>query len=411
VNLENKDKAWVSDLKAILKSKKALYTGGALLLIVLGRAGINLILNRAPEITAPTVNATTPEVRSLDSSLSLPANMEAIEQASLFAHVGGYLKKLYVDEGDKVTAKQLLADIDAPDIVEDYNNRKADFGFKEVTRNRYLELVKEKVISQQEFDSIDAAYNEAKAKFNNAAQNLAYTHITAPFSGSIARRFKYPGDMISVSSKEDQKPIFLLVNESTLRVAVNVPQVEISSINDQDSVDIRVDSFPTETFAGKVSRIDALLDPSTKTERVLIDIENPDNKLRAGMFASVILHFKHRDNAITIPNEAVESVGDKNFVYVNQNSKVKKVPVILGLKQDEYVEVLDGIKPTDHVILKGLVALADGMAVKEKMMEHKEAPVATSGPDQAPEKKINEQPMDPKKEVPDQPPETASAGK
>ncbi len=360
-------KSWIEDLKVIIKSKRTFFILCLMVGLVFGRLGINFFLNQKHGDGIPIVNSTTPELRTLESNLSLPGNMEAIEQASLYAHVGGYLKKIYVDEGDKVKEGQLLADIDAPDIVDEYNNRKADYKFKTVTRDRYLSLVKEQVISQQEFDSIDAAYNEAQAKFNTAQQNMAYTHIKAPFSGSIARRFKYPGDLISVSSKDDQNPIFLLVNEEELRVVISVPQVEISNIKSEDLVDIRVDSFPGQTFKGKVSRIDALLDTSTKTERVLIDIENPENKLRAGMFASVILHSLHRDNAITVPMEAVETQGDKHFAYLNVEGTVKKIPVVLGIKQDDSVEVTDGIKMGDHVILHGLTVLADGMKIKEKL--------------------------------------------
>jgi membrane fusion protein (multidrug efflux system) len=369
MNLEQDEKHWTHEFKAIVKSKRALLVFFLLLGLVFGRIGINFFLNRKHGDGIPIVNTVVPEVKSLDENLSLPGNMEAIEQASLFAHVGGYLKKIYVDEGDKVKEGQILADIDAPEIVDEYSKLKADFQFKTVTRDRYLELVKQEVISQQEFDSITAAYDEAKAKFSTAASNIAYTHIKAPFDGSIARRFKYPGDLISVSSKDDQNPIFLLVNEKKLRVVINVPQVEISNISSGALVDIRVDSFPTEVFKGMVSRIDALLTESTKTERVLIDIENADGRLKAGMFGSVILHFKHRDNAITVPTEAVEVKDDKSFVFLFQDGKVKEVPVVVGITQDANTEIIEGVKPTDHLILHGLVTLSDGMRVKETVMK------------------------------------------
>jgi RND family efflux transporter MFP subunit len=403
---QNQSKSWVEDLKIIIKSKKTIFILFLLLGVVFGRLGINFFLNQKHGDGIPIVNTITPEVKTLESNLSLPGNMEAIEQASLYAHVGGYLKKIYVDEGDKVKEGQLLADIDAPDIVDEYNNRKADFKFKTVTRDRYQELVKEQVISQQEFDSIDAAYNEAKAKYNTAEQNMAYTHIKAPFTGSIARRYKYPGDLISVSSKDDQNPIFLLVNEEELRVVINVPQVEISNIKAEDLVDIRVDSFPGQTFKGKVSRIDALLDTSTKTERVLIDIENPENKLRAGMFASVILHSLHRDNAITIPLEAIETQGDKNYAYLDEGGSVKKIPVTLGIKEDDSVEVLDGIKMGDHLIVHGLTILSDGMKIKEKLL----APAQRSSPSSNPADKT-EEPTMPAKNIAPESDKTASTQK
>ena len=219
-------------------------------------------------------------------------------------------------------------------------------------------------ISQQEFDNVDATFAEARARFNTASANMEYTRIKSPFSGSIARRYKYPGDLITTGPKGQENPIFLLVNEKQLRVAVNIPQSDLANVAVGGAVDIKVDSFPDAKFQGTVSRLDALLDEATKTQRVLIDLDNSNGKLRAGMFANVVMHFQHRDNAITIPNDLVESAGDQRFVYIYEEGKAKKASVTLGAKDGESVEVLDGIKNTDMVIHRGMIALSDGMVVQ-----------------------------------------------
>jgi len=362
--LREKEKTWMTELTTLVRSKRVVQVVGIFIFLIVLRVGSNFLFRESLQNVVLSVHVTKPTKQAMDASLTLPGNMEAVEMASLFSHIAGYLKKIYVDEGDEVKQGQLLADIDAPDIIDEYNKVKSALDFKTVTRTRYKELLDDKVISEQEFDAVDSAYSEEKSRFEAAAANMGYTHIRAPFAGSIARRFKYPGDLISSAAKGDQSPIFLLVNESRLRVVINVPQSDLASVNIGSPVDIRVDTFPDMKFTGTVSRLDNLLEASTKTQRVLIDIENKDKKLHAGMFGSVILHFQHREDALTIPGMAVEAEGDKHFVFLVRDGKAKRTPVTVGATQGDRVEVVDGLKSDDIVILKGTTELNDGLEVQ-----------------------------------------------
>jgi RND family efflux transporter MFP subunit len=354
---------WKRGLLGILRSRGTLATFGALALLVGLRLGVNWYDHRSLAVAIPTVRVVRPALRALDRSISLPGDVEAIEQAKLYSHISGYLKKIYVDEGDTVKAGQLLADIDAPDVVEEYNKAKADADLKEETETRYKELLAGKVVSQQEFDTLAAAAREAHARLENASANMEYTRIRAPFAGSIARRYVYPGDLISEATRGgDQPPIFLLVNEARLRVTTNVPQNETAKIHMGYPVDIEVDSLPGTKFHGRITGIDAMLDETTKTQRVLIDIDNPDLKLRAGMFASIVLHLEHVDGALTVPREALQGA-DKPFVYVVADGRVHARPVTLGISEQEFSQVTAGLSPDESVVLAGGQSLVDGAAV------------------------------------------------
>jgi RND family efflux transporter MFP subunit len=355
---------WLKEIRKLAASPKARKWLMIFVGLIAARFAVNFIFRDRPKDMVLSVHVVHPVRESLDSSLTLPGNIEALEQASLYAHVAGYLKKIYVDEGDRVKKGQLLAEIDAPDILDEYNKLKAGYNFKKITRDRYKDLLDDHVISQQEFDSVDSAYNEEKAKLHNSEANVEYTHIRAPFTGSIARRYKWPGDLIEVTTKGDQNPIFLLVNEEKLRIAINVPQSNLSDVKLGSPVDIKVDTFADEVFKGEVSRLDSLLDESTKTQRVLIDIVNSEGKLHAGMFVSVILHFQHKDDVLTIPMAAVDKQGDKAFVFIHDNGKAKRVSITLGLSEEEKVEVASGLSPNDEVILKGTVPPVDGASVQ-----------------------------------------------
>jgi RND family efflux transporter MFP subunit len=355
---------WTHETLRILRSRNSKIFFAVVGGLVVLRLGSNWIFKSRQHDEIPRVTITKPEVGSMDQTLSLPGNIEAIEQASLFAHVNGYLKKIYVDEGDTVKKGQLLAEIDAPDVVQEFNKAKAEFNLKNVTDQRYRELLKEKVVSEQEFDNVDAEANEAKARFDNAAANLSFTHIVAPFSGAIARRFKYPGDLISSNSRTgSDQPLFILVNEKSLRVAINVPQIEVAKIHPADRVDIRVDAYPNRKFEGVVSRLDDLLDDATKTQRVLIDLNNADGSLHAGMFATAILHIKDVGSAISVPKDCILNEGDKNFVFLAKDGKAYRQEVKLGMELGTRVQVIEGIKPTDSVVWLGSAVLKDGSPI------------------------------------------------
>ena len=358
-------KDWKKELVDILRSRWTLAAFGSFALLVGLRLGANWYEHRSLAVVVPSVRVTQPTLRAVDRSISLPGDVEAIEQARLYSHISGYLKKIYVDEGDSVKAGQLLADIDAPDIVQEYNKAKADANLKDETLKRYRELLAGKVISQQEFDTLEADAREAQARLENASANMDYTRIRAPFSGSIARRYVYPGDLISEATRGgDQPPIFLIVNESRLRVSTNLPQNETGKIHLGYPVDIEVDSLPGKLFHGAISRIDAMLDENTKTQRVLIDIDNPDLKLRAGMFASIVLHVEHVDGALTVPREALQGPADQPFVDVVVDGRVHARPVKVGIMEQEFAQIAAGISPGDHVILAEGQSYADGAAVR-----------------------------------------------
>jgi RND family efflux transporter MFP subunit len=363
---------WKIELKRISKLRSVHYTAAALVALLALRVGINLILHHKAKDVTTVVEIVHPTARTIDNSLSLPGNFEAIEQASMYAHIAGYLKKIYVDEGDKVKKGQLMATIDAPDATQEYNRAKADADLGNVTLKRNRELLKENVISQQEFDTVNASAQNAQARLDNAIANVNYMQIRAPFDGNVARRFKYPGDLIEIGGKGNETPLFIVVNEDTLRMAINVPQIDVTRIQIGFTVDIAVDALAGTVLHGSVSRLDDLLDSSTKTQRALIDIPNPSNKLHAGMFATITLHLDHKDNALAIPKEAVtqDTISGKSWVWAVKDGKLTRITVTLGIRDQNWAEVLTGLTATDSVVLSSSDSFAEGTAVDTREAKH-----------------------------------------
>ncbi len=355
---------WRRELAAILRSKPALYALGSLAFLVVLRLGVNWLARGGKKAQIPTVLAIHPALREMDKVLSLPANIEAIEEAKLYAHASGYIQDVYHDEGDYVKAGTLLADINDPDAVQAYNQAKANYKLQKETRARYAELLKGNVISEQEYDTIAAAAAEAKAQLNAAKANVEYARIRAPFTGSIARRYMYVGDLVTSSSQPGKAtPIFLMVNESRLRIAVYVPQSAIDGIHIGDPVSIRVDDLPGRVFHGAVSRIDAQLNVGTKTERVLIDIKNKSGKLHAGMFVTVGLLIRRDKNALTVPLDAVLGPQSNPYVDTVVNGRIVPKPVKIGFSNLNFVEISKGLSLGDIVAIPGAIEVSKGERV------------------------------------------------
>lgn len=364
--------AWKNELKRIARSKPFIYAAAGLAGLLILRVGVNLIIHGRVKEVKSVVEIVHPAPRTIDNSLSLPGNFEAIEQASMYAHIGGYLKKILVDEGDKVKKNQLMAVIDSPDAVQEYKRAKAEADLQAVTLKRNEELVKENVISQQEFDTVTAAAEKAQARLENAVANVNFTEIRAPFDGSVARRFKYPGDLIEVGGKGNENPLFIVVNESTLRIAINVPQIDVTRIHIGYTVDIVVDALAGTVLHGGVSRIDDLLDSSTKTQRILIDIPNPDKKLHAGMFGTVTLHLDHKENALAIPRDSIvpDPVSGKSWAWVVKDGKLQRVALTLGVHDANWIEIASGLSPQDSVVVSSSESFTEGTAVDSREVKH-----------------------------------------
>jgi len=360
---------WKVESLKVLKSKPAVITISVALGLVFLRLGVNYFMEKENVKVQNLIAVVHPSIKKMDKTLTLPGNVEAIQQANIFSHVSGYLKKILVDEGDKVKENQLLAEIDAPDVVQEFNKVSAENDLKQKIRTRYKDLVADRVISQQEYDVVDADANESAARLSNARANVEYTRIRAPFAGSIARRFKYPGDLISVGaqSRGNESAIFVLVNEKLLRVAINVPQSDIGDLQIGNLVDISFSSTEVRVVQGKISRIDSLLDESTKTQRVLIDLDNKDGLLHAGMFATVTLHFRTNEHALVVPKESVfEMSGKEAFAWKVVDGKLQKTHIRMGIQANDLVEIAEGLTETDVVVAKASPLFTEGSAVVPK---------------------------------------------
>jgi len=301
--------------------------------------------------------------------VTLPGNVMAYQEATLYAKVAGYLKMIAVDKGDNVKTGDVLAEIEAPEMVADLVKEKAEAEAAAMDFRRVSEAQRKAsdLVTPQTMDTAKAKADVARAGVQRIETLLDYAKITAPFAGVITKRWADRGALIPAatsSSAAKSAAVVTLMDFSTVRVDVAVPDTEAPLVKKDLPVKVTVNELPGRNFGGTITRFAYALDESTKTMATEIEIANPDLALRPGMWANVQIDLQKKTDAQLLPAEALVTEKDKMSVFVVRDRKAQKVPIKTGFDDGINVEVTGGLTPKDAVILAGKQAVTDGQPVK-----------------------------------------------
>ncbi len=328
----------------------------------------------------PRVTVAAAHPSPADNERVLPGTALPLLEAGLFPRATGYIKSRLVDIGDRVQAGQLLAVIDAPDIDDQLHQAKAnleqakanlvlneaDAHLAQVTLKRSLQINKTAggAVAQQEVDRETAKLQTATASVTaaraaiqvNQAAVQRYTDlqsfekITAPFPGVITARNIDAGDLVTADSTA--RELFHLMRTDTLRVFVNVPQVFATGIQVGLQAAVYQRDNPSRQFAGKVTRTADALDPNTRTLLTEVQVPNPDNALRPGMYLQVKFVFRRVTPSLRIPAAAiVVRNGPRRVAVLDAQHAVHYRDVHLGRDFGDQIEVLAGLNAGDTVVV------------------------------------------------------------
>jgi len=301
--------------------------------------------------------------------ITVPGNVMAYQEATLYAKVAGYLRTISVDKGDSVKEGALLAEIEAPEMLADLVKAMAEAEAAQLDYKRVTEAQKKAsdLVMPQTVDAARAKSGVAVAGVQRIETLLSYAKITAPFSGVITKRWVDPGALIPAatsSSAAKSAAVLTLMDFTTVRIDIAVPDTEAPFVKKDLSVKVTVDELPGRSFAGTITRFAYALDEATKTMTTEIEISNPDLALRPGMWASVEIELQKKENALLVPAETLVTEKNKNSVFVVRDNKAQKVSVTTGFDDGVNVEILKGCGPNDAVIIAGKQSVTDGQKVQ-----------------------------------------------
>lgn len=182
--------------------------------------------------------------------------------------------------------------------------------------------------------------------------------VESPIKGIVGRLLVDIGSNVTPAT-----PVALVVDMDKAQINLSIPEIYVSKISLGQDAQVTTDAYPDKTFTGKISQISPVLDEETRSAPIEILIDNPDHCLKPGMFAKVSLVTEERGRALTVYKEAVMGTNGDRYVYVVRDGQARKQPVKLGMRVGQNMEVEDGLKAGEKVVIMGQQKLIDGSAV------------------------------------------------
>jgi RND family efflux transporter MFP subunit len=320
-----------------------------------------------------------------------PGTVLGYEQANIFARATGYISTRNVDIGSKVRAGDVLAIISAPDLDQQLEQARAQLlelraaveqakslvELGRVTSARSTKLAKENSIAIQQADTDRLTWESQKAAVAVAEASVVaqqatvdrlvtltgYEKVTALFNGVITGRFIDVGDLVQANANSGTS-MFSMVHSDVIRIQTYVPQDQAFGLAPGVDAVVRVPEIPNRTFPGKVTMIAGALQPGTRTLLTEIDVPNPDGALTAGTYCTVELRIPRRTPSFIVPADAIIFNQNGLNVAAVQNDTVHMQKITITRDLGHEVEVADGVKNGDRLILNPPVDLQDGSKVK-----------------------------------------------
>jgi RND family efflux transporter MFP subunit len=369
--------------------------------------------------SAVTETAIVPVARigrtTITARTLLTAEFQPFQEIEVMAKVAGYLRSIKVDLGDHVREGQVLAELEIPEMndevaraaamveqtgaeiqaaADELQRTESAHQIAHISFARLQEVAKREpgLIPQQELDEIhsrdlmaEAQVASAKSKMRVEQQKTRvaradetrlktlrnYVTITAPFSGTVTKRYANSGSMIQsgIASQSQAMPLVRLSQISTLRLSLPVPESLVSTISAGQMVQVHVKSMG-RNFDGRVARFSAKVDWATRTMVTEVDVPNSPGLLMPGMYAEVSMETKKHEDVLAAPLEAIERAGAVSRVYaVDKSGMVRILPVQLGLEDSGRVEIVSGLQEGDYVVTGRRAGLNAGDKVTPRIAD------------------------------------------
>jgi RND family efflux transporter MFP subunit len=327
---------------------------------------------KVPAERAINVQVKAVETKSLRPFIETIGSLKAFEQVVASSEIEGILRTTNVEEGAFVSKGALLATVEDRDYASELRrvefalkqaeatlvNTKAEFGRKET-------LYKEELVTKQQFDDVamrmavaDAELERSRAALAIARERYSKTRILAPMSGYISEKKISQGEYV-----RNGTPLYVLVQIDPMKLLFTVSEKEIGRLKINQEVQLRVDAYPEKEFRGRVSIIYPTMDERTRSLQVEARVSNPDRLLKPGLFAKVILYTAEAKDTLVVPVTSVLYEGKKLKVFVTEGEQAKERIIQVGNKYDDLLEVKDGLKSGEMLVVAGQQNLSEGAKV------------------------------------------------
>jgi RND family efflux transporter MFP subunit len=333
---------------------------------------IQEILARMRGGPAVPVSVQPVERKNLNSYLVLNGIVEPERKIEIFSRLSAYVKKIMKEEGAYVKENDILALLDDTEIKIIYEQAKialeqAKLSLEEAEKTylRYQELIKKDLISEQEFQTQEAQYKQRQLdhenrneSYKNLQLQLNWTKIRALSEGYITERLIEVGDRVNANSQ-----VYTIEDFKPLLIRVAVPTSDAIKVEPGMPAEVMTDILKGTVFKGDVKLINPRIDIQTGTVKVTVEVYDESLRLKPGMFVEVRIAIGAKENVLVIPRKAILYKQNKTYAFVLNRNQVSQREIVLGLTEEDYVEVTSGLKPGDVIVTVGVEGLEEGQRV------------------------------------------------
>jgi multidrug efflux system membrane fusion protein len=275
---------------------------------------------------------------------------------------GGVIKKTYIKEGDIVSKGQLLATLEMQEINAQV--QQAEEGLQKAIRdkNRVGNLYKDSVATLEQYQNVSTAYEVAKRTSEIANFNKQYSEVRAPISGKIIKQIMYSGEITGPGN-----PIYAIlgIGKSDWVVQAGLTDRDWARVQKNDKVNIKLDAYPGQNFAGMVSKKSSVGGSASGTFDVEIKFVSQPENLAAGLVTNLSIISGKKENFKVIPIEAlIKSNGQTAYIFTAENGKAKLIKINIAKLLGDKVAVSSGLDGIAHVITTGAMYLEEGDPVE-----------------------------------------------
>jgi RND family efflux transporter MFP subunit len=352
----------------------------AIYILALRRTEHQVLAQQTEKMAVPFVSVIHATPITDASEMVLPGSIKAYVESPIYARTNGYLKVWHKDIGSRVNKGDLLAEIDTPEIDQelvqaraDLNTAQANLNLSSITATRYQDLLKTDSVSKQDVDNANGDHSAKVAMVQSSEANVkrleeleSFKRVYAPFSGVITQRNVDTGTLINAGNGGSAtKEMFDLAQIDPLRVFVSVPQSYSPSMHTGLKACLELAEFPDRRFCGQVARTANSIDPGTRTLLTEVDVPNPSGTLLPGSYAQVHFDAKLSGQRFSLPINALLFRPEGTVAaVVSSDGHLNMKKIGIGRDLGTTVEVLQGIDPTDNIVVNPPDSLEQGEEVR-----------------------------------------------
>ena len=318
------------------------------------------IVDRGPRVEVVAA-AQGPQRRTI----TLLADVRSNAVATLYSKVSGYMKTVNVDRGDRVEAGQILAQIESPELDQQYAAAQTDLEHKRRNLERSRELLAKGNTTQVAMLQFETDARVAEANALGLATMKGYQTIRAPFSGRVTARFVDPGALITNAQTNivSALPVMTISDDTRLRVFAYVQQQDVPFVNIGDMAEVIDASNPDRKMMAKVTRMTGELDPRARAMQIEVNIDNSESFLASGSFAYVTIHIPIKSYP-QIPVSGLIVRGADSFVAVLDNDVLRFKPIKVASTDGNTISIADGLQAGERVAINLPDEVSNGSKVQ-----------------------------------------------